>query len=156
MDRDASDGTNDPRLPEVPTRQEKGDLESNNHQDAKPYSYRVFRPLKMSSLRERPRQSATTIPDTPKTPVDCRKNASGGRQRVRQPQSSPQTMKRPRRVFGRVMTTCPATGKEVRIELTRQGLRVRVKRSRKVQTLSLPDLATLATGQGACATFPLW
>ena len=57
-------------------------------------------------------------------------------------------MNRPRRVFGRVMTTCPATGKEVRIELTRQGLRVRVKHSHKVHTLALQDLVTLATGQG--------
>jgi hypothetical protein len=57
-------------------------------------------------------------------------------------------MNRPRRVFGRVTTTCPATGKVVRIELTRQGLRVRVKRARKVHTLSLEDIVTLASGQG--------
>lgn len=57
-------------------------------------------------------------------------------------------MNRPRRVFGRVATTCPVTGREARIELTRQGLRVRLKHSRKVQTLSLPDLVTLASGQG--------
>jgi hypothetical protein len=57
-------------------------------------------------------------------------------------------MKRPRHVFGRLMTTCPATGKDVRIELTRQGLRVRVKRSRKVDMLTLQELVTLAAGQG--------
>jgi hypothetical protein len=52
------------------------------------------------------------------------------------------------RVRGRVQTTCPATGKAVRIELTREGLRVRVKRARKVHTLPLQDLVTLAGGQG--------
>ncbi len=57
-------------------------------------------------------------------------------------------MNRVRRIFGRVQTICPATGKEVRIELTREGLRVRVKHSRKVQTLNLQDLVTLANGQG--------
>jgi hypothetical protein len=55
---------------------------------------------------------------------------------------------RRRRVFGRVTTTCPASGKEVRIELTREGLRVRVKRARKVHTLALHDLVALAGGQG--------
>lgn len=57
-------------------------------------------------------------------------------------------MNRPRRVFGRVMTTCPATGKEVRIELTRDGLRVRVKWDRTVHVLPLRDLVVLAEGQG--------
>ena len=57
-------------------------------------------------------------------------------------------MKRTRRVFGRLWTSCPLTGKEVRIELTRQGLNVRVKRSRKVHHLALADLVTLASGQG--------
>ncbi len=57
-------------------------------------------------------------------------------------------MKYTRHVFGRVMTTCPTTGKPVRIELTRQGLRVRVKHSHKVQTLTLQDLVALASGQG--------
>lgn len=57
-------------------------------------------------------------------------------------------MKRPRHVFGRVTAICPATGREVRIELTREGLRVRVKRSRKVHVLPLADLVALAQGQG--------
>ena len=57
-------------------------------------------------------------------------------------------MKRSRGVFGRLMTTCPATGKEVRIELTRKGLQVRVKHSHKVHTLALQDLVALAAGQG--------
>ena len=57
-------------------------------------------------------------------------------------------MTRTRRVFGRVMTSCPVTGKEVRIELTRDGLSVRVKRSRRVHHLALADLVTLASGQG--------
>lgn len=57
-------------------------------------------------------------------------------------------MKRPRRIFGRVFTPCPFTGKPVRIELTRDGLSVRVKRSRRVHRLTLADLVTLASGQG--------
>jgi hypothetical protein len=57
-------------------------------------------------------------------------------------------MKRVRHVFGRVRAQCPVTGKAVKIELTHQGLRVRVWRSRNVQTLSLDELVTLAHGQG--------
>lgn len=57
-------------------------------------------------------------------------------------------MKRLRHVFGRVRATCPATGKSVTIELTRDGLRVRLWRARKVQTLTLEELVTLAHGQG--------
>ncbi|MCP5523712.1 MAG: hypothetical protein H7A46_19420 [Verrucomicrobiales bacterium] len=57
-------------------------------------------------------------------------------------------MKRQRQVFGRVLTTNPADGRSVRIELTKKGLRVRVKRSRKIHKLSLHDLVTLALGQG--------
>jgi hypothetical protein len=56
-------------------------------------------------------------------------------------------MNRPRRVFGRLWTTCPATGRPVRVELGREGLRIRLKHSRKVYQLSLPDLVTLASGQ---------
>ena len=52
------------------------------------------------------------------------------------------------RVYGRVMTTCPTTGKKVRIELTRAGLRVRAWKARKVHTMSLQDVVTLARGQG--------
>ena len=57
-------------------------------------------------------------------------------------------MTRPRRVFGRVQTICPASGKPVRIELTREGLTVRAYRSRRVQSIPLPDVVTLARGQG--------
>ncbi len=57
-------------------------------------------------------------------------------------------MKRTRRVFGRIWTVCPATGKPVRIELDRQGIRLRVKFSRRVHRLSLTELVSLATGQG--------
>lgn len=57
-------------------------------------------------------------------------------------------MSRVRRVFGRVATVNPADGKTVRIELTKKGLRVRVKCARKVHQLSLHDVVTLAQGQG--------
>jgi hypothetical protein len=57
-------------------------------------------------------------------------------------------MKAQRRVFGRVYTPCPVTGKPVRIELTRTGLRVRTKHCRQVNQLSLGELVSLARGQG--------
>lgn len=57
-------------------------------------------------------------------------------------------MKRNRHVFGRLWTACQATGKPVRIELTREGIRVRVKRSRQVHHLALSEVVSLATGQG--------
>jgi hypothetical protein len=57
-------------------------------------------------------------------------------------------MKRTRRVFGRVYTPCPLTGKPIRIELTPTGLRVRTQRCRQVHQLTLQDLVTLARGQG--------
>lgn len=57
-------------------------------------------------------------------------------------------MKRKRHVFGRVRATCPDTGKDVRIELTREGLLVRPKYARRVQRLTLSELVTLAAGQG--------
>lgn len=57
-------------------------------------------------------------------------------------------MKRKRRVFGRLWTACQVTGKPVRVELTPEGIRVRVKRSRRVHRLSLSEIVSLATGQG--------
>lgn len=57
-------------------------------------------------------------------------------------------MKRTRHVFGRVWASCPSTGKEVRIELTKECISVRVKHSRQVHRLGLTDLVTLAAGQG--------
>jgi hypothetical protein len=57
-------------------------------------------------------------------------------------------MKRTRRVFGRLWTTCPVTGKPVRIELNKDCISVRVKRSRMIHRLTLADLVTLTTGQG--------
>lgn len=57
-------------------------------------------------------------------------------------------MRRRRRVFGRVTISCPITQKPVRIELTRQGVTVRTKYSRKTHALSLDDVISLARGQG--------
>ena len=47
-------------------------------------------------------------------------------------------MNRVRRIFGRVQTICPATGKEVRIELTREGLRVRAQTLAQSPNLNPP------------------
>jgi hypothetical protein len=57
-------------------------------------------------------------------------------------------MRRTRRVFGRLRTLCPATGKEILIELTRTGLHVRPIHARKGKVVPLPDLVTMASGQG--------
>lgn len=57
-------------------------------------------------------------------------------------------MTHPRRVFGRVWAACPATGKPARIELTRTGLTVRLKHSRRVHWLPLDEVVSLARGQG--------
>lgn len=57
-------------------------------------------------------------------------------------------MKRTRRVFGRLWTSCQATGKAVRVELTPSGVQVRFKRARKVHRLALSEIVSLATGQG--------
>lgn len=55
---------------------------------------------------------------------------------------------RRRHVFGRVRTWDPESGKPATVELTRDGVKVRVLHARAVHALKLEDVVTLAIGQG--------